>query len=73
MRRRLPLCFALISKSQATSRMFFEAGMEVADRVVVVTGGARGIGSALARRFASAAAETVIVADVDADGAWAVA
>jgi NAD(P)-dependent dehydrogenase (short-subunit alcohol dehydrogenase family) len=47
--------------------------MEVADRVVVVTGGARGIGRALARRFASAGAETVIVADVDPDGAWAVA
>jgi NAD(P)-dependent dehydrogenase (short-subunit alcohol dehydrogenase family) len=47
--------------------------MEVADRVVVVTGGARGIGSALAMRFASAGAETVVVADVDADGAWAVA
>jgi NAD(P)-dependent dehydrogenase (short-subunit alcohol dehydrogenase family) len=47
--------------------------MEVADRVVVVTGGARGIGSALAMRFASAGAETVIVADVDADSAWAVA
>jgi NAD(P)-dependent dehydrogenase (short-subunit alcohol dehydrogenase family) len=47
--------------------------MEVADRVVVVTGGARGIGQALARRFASAGAETVIVADIDADGAWAVA
>lgn len=47
--------------------------MEVADRVVVVTGGARGIGRALARRFASAGAEMVIVADVDADGAWAVA
>lgn len=47
--------------------------MEVADRVVVVTGGARGIGSALATRFASAGAEIVIVADVDADGAWAVA
>jgi NAD(P)-dependent dehydrogenase (short-subunit alcohol dehydrogenase family) len=47
--------------------------MEVADRVVVVTGGANGIGKALARRFAMAGAETVIVADVDADGAWAVA
>jgi len=47
--------------------------MEVADRVVVVTGGARGIGRALARRFATAGAEMVIVADVDADGAWAVA
>jgi NAD(P)-dependent dehydrogenase (short-subunit alcohol dehydrogenase family) len=47
--------------------------MEVADRIVVVTGGARGIGRALARRFASAGAEIVIVADVDPDGAWAVA
>jgi len=47
--------------------------MEVADRVVVVTGGAKGIGRALARRFAAAGAETVIVADVDPDGAWAVA
>lgn len=47
--------------------------MEVADRVVVVTGGARGIGRALARRFASAGAETVIVADIDPDGAWTVA
>jgi NAD(P)-dependent dehydrogenase (short-subunit alcohol dehydrogenase family) len=47
--------------------------MEVADRVVVVTGGANGIGRALARRFAAAGAETVIVADVDADGAWTVA
>jgi NAD(P)-dependent dehydrogenase (short-subunit alcohol dehydrogenase family) len=47
--------------------------MEVADRVVVVTGGARGIGRALAHRFASAGAEIVIVADVDGDGAWSVA
>jgi NAD(P)-dependent dehydrogenase (short-subunit alcohol dehydrogenase family) len=47
--------------------------MEVADRVVVVTGGANGIGRALARKFATAGAETVIVADVDADGAWTVA
>jgi NAD(P)-dependent dehydrogenase (short-subunit alcohol dehydrogenase family) len=47
--------------------------MEVADRVVVVTGGAHGIGRALAHTFASAGAETVIVADVDPDGAWAVA
>jgi NAD(P)-dependent dehydrogenase (short-subunit alcohol dehydrogenase family) len=47
--------------------------MEVADRVVVVTGGARGIGRAMARRFASAGAEMVIVADIDPDAAWAVA
>ncbi len=47
--------------------------MEVADRVVVVTGGARGIGRALARKFAKEGAEAVIVADTDADGAWTVA
>jgi len=47
--------------------------MEIADRVVVVTGGARGIGRALARKFSAAGAEMVIVADVDADGAWSVA
>lgn len=47
--------------------------MEIGDRVVVVTGGAKGIGRALARRFAAAGAETVVVADTDADGAWAVA
>jgi NAD(P)-dependent dehydrogenase (short-subunit alcohol dehydrogenase family) len=47
--------------------------MEVADRVVVVTGGANGIGRALARRFATAGAETVIVADIDGDAAWTVA
>jgi NAD(P)-dependent dehydrogenase (short-subunit alcohol dehydrogenase family) len=47
--------------------------MEVADRVVVVTGGARGIGRALARRFTTAGAEAVIVADANADGAEIVA
>jgi NAD(P)-dependent dehydrogenase (short-subunit alcohol dehydrogenase family) len=47
--------------------------MEVADRVVVVTGGARGIGRSLARKFAAAGAEMVIVADIDADAAWSVA
>src|SRR5260370_3724296 len=47
--------------------------MEVTDRVVVVTGGARGIGRALSRRFADAGAKAVIVSDRDADGAQAVA
>ena len=43
--------------------------MEAAGKVVVVTGGARGIGRALARRFASAGAEAVIVADLNGEGA----
>jgi NAD(P)-dependent dehydrogenase (short-subunit alcohol dehydrogenase family) len=47
--------------------------VDVTGRVVVVTGGAKGIGRALARRFAQAQAEAVIVADVDLDGVSAVA
>lgn len=40
---------------------------------MVVTGAARGIGRALARSFASAGAEAVVVADIDGPGAEAVA
>jgi NAD(P)-dependent dehydrogenase (short-subunit alcohol dehydrogenase family) len=47
--------------------------MDATSRVIVVTGGARGIGRALAKRFATAGAEAVIVADVDLDGASTVA
>jgi len=47
--------------------------MDAAGRVIVVTGGAKGIGRALATRFASAGAKAVIVADVDGDGASGVA
>jgi NAD(P)-dependent dehydrogenase (short-subunit alcohol dehydrogenase family) len=47
--------------------------MDVAGRVIVVTGGARGIGRALARRFARAGAEAVVVADIDLDEASEVA
>jgi NAD(P)-dependent dehydrogenase (short-subunit alcohol dehydrogenase family) len=39
--------------------------MDVKDRVVVVTGGASGIGLAMCRRFAAAGAQAVVVADLD--------
>jgi NAD(P)-dependent dehydrogenase (short-subunit alcohol dehydrogenase family) len=41
--------------------------------VTVVTGGASGIGAALARRFAAEGARAVVAADLDGDGAAAVA
>jgi len=47
--------------------------MQVKDKVVVVTGGAGGIGAALCRRFQQEGARAVIVADVDGDGAQQVA
>ena len=47
--------------------------MELTNRVIVVTGAARGIGRALARRFASASPKAVIVADIDGRGAAATA
>jgi NAD(P)-dependent dehydrogenase (short-subunit alcohol dehydrogenase family) len=47
--------------------------MEVKGKIVIVTGGASGIGRALCRRFAREGAEAVIVADVDEAGAQTVA
>lgn len=47
--------------------------MELADKVVVVTGGASGIGRAMCRRFAAESPRKIVVADFDANGAAAVA
>jgi len=47
--------------------------MEVHGKIIVVTGGASGIGRALCRRFAKEGAKAVTVADIDAKGAEAVA
>lgn len=47
--------------------------MDVVDRHIVVTGGAGGIGKALAQRFAAEGARAVVVADRELDGARAVA
>src|SRR3954466_16051623 len=49
------------------------SGMELADKVVVVTGAASGIGRALARRFVAEGARGVAISDRNRDGAEVVA
>ena len=50
-----------------------ESAMQVTGKVVVVTGGGNGIGSALCEAFHRAGAARVVVADIDPDAARAVA
>jgi NAD(P)-dependent dehydrogenase (short-subunit alcohol dehydrogenase family) len=47
--------------------------MQVKDKVIIVTGGSNGIGAALCRRFAREGARAVVVADIDVQGAQALA
>ncbi|HEV3351724.1 MAG TPA: SDR family oxidoreductase [Acidimicrobiales bacterium] len=47
--------------------------MELAGKHVVVTGGGNGIGRGLCRRFAAEGASAIVVADLDGEGAAAVA
>lgn len=47
--------------------------MKLSDKVIVVTGGGRGIGAALCRRFAAEGPRGIAVADIDAAAAQAVA
>ncbi|MDP6077946.1 MAG: SDR family oxidoreductase [Acidimicrobiales bacterium] len=47
--------------------------MDLQDKVAIVTGGASGIGRALVERFHIAGARALVVADMDVDGAMAVA
>lgn len=47
--------------------------MQLADKVVVVTGGGSGIGAALARRFAKESPTALVVADIDIEAARSVA
>lgn len=47
--------------------------MEIQDRIIIVTGGASGIGEALAERFATEGARHIVVADRDEERAHSVA
>ena len=47
--------------------------MDLADKVIVVTGGGSGIGAAMVRRFAQERPRSIVVADLDGDNAKRVA
>jgi len=47
--------------------------MQIQDKVIIVTGGANGIGAALCRKFAAEKAKAVVVSDIDVTGAERIA
>lgn len=47
--------------------------MEIKDKIIVITGGASGIGRAMAKRFTDEGAKQVVIADLNAEGLQAVA
>jgi NAD(P)-dependent dehydrogenase (short-subunit alcohol dehydrogenase family) len=61
---------ASLSKSSAA---FIFCPMQIQDKVIIVTGGANGIGRALCRKFAAERAKAVVVSDIDVPGAEKVA
>lgn len=42
--------------------------MEIKDKIIVITGGASGIGRAMAKRFTAEGAKQIVIADLNADG-----
>src|SRR5437879_2722240 len=64
-------CFSKLANGQGST--LYHRRMKLKDKVVVVTGGANGIGRALCRRFAAEGARGVVVADIDEGAAAAVA
>src|SRR4051794_9930091 len=64
---------ALLASASVTGGDPTISGMELADKVVVVTGAASGIGRAVARRFVAEGARGVAISDRNRDGAEAVA
>jgi NAD(P)-dependent dehydrogenase (short-subunit alcohol dehydrogenase family) len=65
--------FVSVAPHQQTALCPTIATVDISGKVTVVTGGANGIGRAMARRFAAEGARGVLVADLDGVGAGAVA